>query len=113
MKLPRATQYKQHEVEAAYAVLLELGVLFQDLQEKMVLIGGFVPWLLLQGPPDHVGTLDVDLNFDIEAFADTQIQEVFARLEKAGINQIRNQKCHFVGNARCSIKPVMTRGSLP
>lgn len=84
MKLPRATQYSPNEVRAAFAVLIELGVLFKDLQDKMVLIGGFVPWLLLEGPPDHIGTLDVDLNLDIEAFADTQIQDIYARLEQAG-----------------------------
>lgn len=84
MKLPRAIQYSPNEVQAAYAVLIELGVLFKDLQDKMVIIGGFVPWLLLEGPPDHVGTLDVDLNLDIEAFADLQIQDVYARLEQAG-----------------------------
>ncbi len=84
MKLPRATQYSPNEVQAAFAVLIELAVLFKDLQDKMVLIGGFVPWLLLEGPPDHVGTLDVDLNLDIEAFANTQVQEIYARLEQAG-----------------------------
>lgn len=84
MKLPRATQYSPNEVQAAYAVLVELGELFKDLQDKMVIIGGFVPWLLLEGPPDHVGTLDVDLNLDIEAFADLQIQDIYARLEQAG-----------------------------
>jgi hypothetical protein len=100
MKLPRAAQYSPSEVQAAYAVLIELGLLFKDLQDKMVLIGGFVPWLLLEGPPDHIGTLDVDLNLDIEAFADAEIQDIYARLEKAGIKQVPKPKCLFVGSVK-------------
>lgn len=84
MKPARATQYPDRELQAARSVLIELGVLLKDVQDRIVLIGGFVPWLTLEGEPPHVGTLDVDLNFDLEAFAALEASSVIARLERAG-----------------------------
>jgi hypothetical protein len=84
MKLARATQYFPAEVVAAHSVLIELGVLLQDWQERVVLIGGFVPSLLLSGSPQHIGTLDVDINLDLEAFADVGLDKLHQRLEQAG-----------------------------
>jgi hypothetical protein len=84
MKLARATQYLPTEVDAAHSVLIELGVLLKDWQERVVLIGGFVPSLLLSGSPQHIGTLDVDINLDLEAFADVGLDKLRERLEQAG-----------------------------
>jgi hypothetical protein len=84
MKPARATQYPDRELRAARSVLIELGVLLKDVQDRIVLIGGFVPWLTLEGEPPHVGTLDVDLNFDLEAFAELEASTMIVRLERAG-----------------------------
>ncbi len=84
MKSARAIQYTERDVQAALSVLIELGVLFEDIKNRVVLIGGFVPWLSLTGPPSHVGTLDVDLNFDIEALTDLPASAITDRLAQAG-----------------------------
>ena len=84
MKPQRATRYPERAVRAAVNVLVELGLLLEDVQDRIVLIGGFVPWLTLEGPPAHVGTLDIDLNIDLEAFSDLEASSLLKRLEKAG-----------------------------
>lgn len=84
MKPAKATQYSERDVQAALSVLIELGAVMEDIRDRVVLIGGFVPWLSLTGPPAHVGTLDVDLNFDLEALTDVPISAITERLARAG-----------------------------
>jgi hypothetical protein len=95
MKPARANQYPERDVQAALSVLIELGVILADMQHRVVLIGGFVPWLTLSGPPAHVGTLDVDLNFDIGSFAVGESTHLFERLENAGYERGRIPKWPF------------------
>lgn len=50
------------EVEAARSVLIELCGLLGAYRDDIVVIGGWVPELLLAGGPErHVGSTDVDL----------------------------------------------------
>jgi hypothetical protein len=56
--------YTPADVIAARAVLVMVAELFQDLSDELVLVGGWVPPLLIAGAEDeHVGSLDVDLAF--------------------------------------------------
>ena len=51
----------------------------------MVVVGGAVPYLLLQGAdPPHVGTLNVDLDLDPERLAEGAYAEFAETLERAG-----------------------------
>ncbi|MEK7668549.1 MAG: hypothetical protein AAB409_07865 [Gemmatimonadota bacterium] len=66
----RAADYRERDVEAAHAVLIELGQVLGAYREQFVIVGGAVPWLLLpDARPRHVGTLDLDLDLDPEALA--------------------------------------------
>ncbi len=52
------TDYSGDQVEAAKSVMLELTHLLGEYKDDIVIIGGWVPELLLS---DHVGNIDVDL----------------------------------------------------
>ena len=57
--------YTAEAVEAAKSVLVELVHLLGEYRDDIVLIGGWVPELLLpQEPKPHVGSIDIDLALD-------------------------------------------------
>ena len=54
--------YSAEAVQAAKSVLIELTHLLGEYREDIVLIGGWVPELIIpQGQKPHVGSMDVDL----------------------------------------------------
>ncbi|MGV8058743.1 MAG: hypothetical protein AB2L12_12075 [Smithellaceae bacterium] len=54
--------YTADAVEAAKSVLIELSHLLGEYRDNIVLIGGWVPELLIpQEPRPHVGSMDIDL----------------------------------------------------
>jgi len=54
--------YSEEQVAAAKSVLLELARLLGEYRDDMVVVGGWVPELLLPSHPKrHVGSIDVDL----------------------------------------------------
>lgn len=58
----RKTDYTAEAVEAARRVLLELTHLLGEYRDSMVIVGGWVPQLLLHNAPrQHVGSLDIDV----------------------------------------------------
>lgn len=80
-----ANDYSERDVRAARAVLIELGQILGAWRDSFVVIGGAVPWLLLdQAEPKHVGTLDIDLNLDPAALADGKYATFVEILERSG-----------------------------
>jgi hypothetical protein len=64
--------YGVDAVAAASSVILELTRLLGEYREHMVLVGGWVPELLLpSAEPRHVGSLDVDLALDHRKLSDS------------------------------------------
>jgi len=54
--------YTAEKVEAAKSVMIELAHLLGEYRDNIVLIGGWVPELLIpQKPRPHVGSMDIDL----------------------------------------------------
>lgn len=54
--------YTTEKVEAAKSVMIELTHLLGEYRDNIVLIGGWVPELLIpQAPRPHVGSMDIDL----------------------------------------------------
>lgn len=52
-------------------MLVEIGQILGSFQGKYAVIGGAVPWFLLDNEEmPHVGILDVDLGLDAEALGD-------------------------------------------
>ncbi len=70
--------YTAEAVEAARSVLIELTHLLGEYRDDIVLIGGWVPELLLpQEPRPHVGSMDIDL-----ALNHLNIADGYARIEE-------------------------------
>ena len=54
-----AQEYGARESQAVRSVLVELGQILGAWRDKFVIVGGPVPWLLLDGAePSHIGTID-------------------------------------------------------
>lgn len=84
-ELDTAADYRERDARAAYSVLIELGQVLGAYRDKFVVVGGAVPWLLLRdAAPPHVGTLDIDLDLDPDAFGDREYVNFVEALEKAG-----------------------------
>jgi hypothetical protein len=80
-----AREYHEREVKAAYSVLVELGHVLGAWRDKFVIVGGAVPWLLLDGAkPKHIGTLDIDLDLNPDALKDGEYATLVEALERAG-----------------------------
>lgn len=80
-----ARDYQERDVRAAYTVLIELGQVLGAWRKKFVIVGGAVPWLLLRGArPQHIGTLDIDLDLNPDALADGEYASLVEALEKKG-----------------------------
>jgi len=61
----RRSNYTAEAVEAARSVLLELSRLLGEYQDSVVVVGGWVPELLIsQSQHQHVGSIDVDIALD-------------------------------------------------
>ena len=65
-----AHDYDDRTSAAVRSVLLEIGQTLGRFQGTFAVIGGAVPWLLLDDSEmKHVGTRDIDLSLDAEALA--------------------------------------------
>ena len=80
-----ARDYSERDVRAVYSALIELGQVLGIWRSKFVIVGGAVPWLLLnKGKPKHIGTLDIDIDLDPAALADGEYATLVEALEKNG-----------------------------
>ncbi len=78
--------YGEREVAAARRVLVDLGqVLGSFLTESVVVVGGWVPDLLLIGAGErHVGSIDVDLALDVERLREGRYAEIVKAMLATG-----------------------------
>ena len=61
----KRTDYGENAVSAARSVLIELAHLLGEYRDHFVIVGGWVPELLIDHPEElHVGSLDVDIALD-------------------------------------------------
>lgn len=81
-----AQQYDDRGTEATRRVLLELAHVLGPYLDRLVVIGGIVPTLLLEDAEvPHVGTLDIDLTLDAEALQeDDEYARMIELLEASG-----------------------------
>ncbi|MFK5915545.1 MAG: hypothetical protein QM484_14355, partial [Woeseiaceae bacterium] len=67
-KLLKASDYGDRENKAVFQVLIELAQILGSQHGNFVIVGGSVPSLLFdKAIPEHIGTLDIDLNLNPEA----------------------------------------------
>ena len=80
-----AGDYQDRDIKAVFVALIELGQILKPFEKSYVIIGGSVPWLLLdQGRPPHLGTLDIDIGLNPENLDDGQYATLVETLERAG-----------------------------
>jgi len=89
------SDYPADPVEACRAVMAELWTALAAYNEYMVLIGGWVPYFLLERhsrtDPGHVGSLDVDLALDASRIPEVAYQTILDILQKRGYRQRRDR----------------------
>jgi hypothetical protein len=70
------------------SVLIEIGQILGSFEGKFAVIGGAVPWLLLNNEDmPHVGSLDVDLSLNAEALGDGEYATLIDALRGQGYEQ--------------------------
>jgi hypothetical protein len=70
-------EYSARQTEAAKRVLVDLGQVLAAFRDCLVIVGGWVPDLLLPNADEpHVGTIDVDLALDAEKLSDGRYAEL-------------------------------------
>lgn len=83
-----ASDYDERTTAAVKSVLIEIGQILGSFQGKFAVIGGAVPWLLLNNADmPHVGTLDIDLGLDAEALGDGEYADLVETLLGHGYEQ--------------------------
>jgi len=86
-----AGQYDDRTTEAVKSVLIEIGQILGSFRGKFAVIGGAVPWLLLnESEMRHVGTGDVDISLNPKALADGEYVRLVEALQKQGYLQREN-----------------------
>ncbi|MBI4318412.1 MAG: hypothetical protein HY675_07970 [Chloroflexi bacterium] len=90
------TDYSEDLVAAARSVLLEVTRLLGEYRDDIVIIGGWVPELLLSGGPmKHVGSTDVDLALNHQALAEPRYKTILDLLQSRGYAQSSEQPFIF------------------
>jgi hypothetical protein len=84
----KITDYTAEAVEAAHSVLLELTHLLGEYQDDIVIVGGWVPQLLINPTSRrHIGSLDVDLALDHRALREVGYKTIMQLLVDRGYYQ--------------------------
>ena len=83
-----AAEYEERTVRAVRAVLIEIAQVLGSFRDRFVIVGGAVPWLLLDNDAmRHVGTVDVDLGLDAEALGGGDYARLVDILKEHGYAQ--------------------------
>lgn len=83
-----AANYDDRTTAAVKTVLLEIGQILGSFKGKFAIVGGAVPWLLLENEEmPHVGTLDVDVSLDAQALGDSEYATLIDALRGHGYEQ--------------------------
>ena len=94
---------KVNPVQASKAVLIEVMNVLGLYRDNLILIGGWVPELLLPNR-GHMGSLDVDLAVDVRGISRQQYDTILHRLIEAGYTQARNGFLRRVKGAQEPVK---------
>ena len=86
-----AGDYDDRTTAAVKSVLIEIGQILGSFNGKFAVIGGAVPWLLLNEPDmPHSGTVDVDLGLDPSALGDGEYVRLVEALQTHDYHQRDN-----------------------
>jgi hypothetical protein len=88
--------YSANAVEACKSVLIELIHLMGAFRDHIVVVGGWVPALLLSGASEpHAGTLDIDLALDFKRIPEESYRTILEALAARGYRQDPAQPFRF------------------
>lgn len=84
----KRTDYAADAVEAARSVMLELTRVLGEYQKDMVIVGGWVPELLIgKAPQPHIGSLDVDVALNHRSLREVGYKTILQLLLSHGYRQ--------------------------
>lgn len=73
--------YSDRQVEAAHRVLIDVGQILNSFRDAIVVVGGWVPDLLLpDSDPEHIGSIDIDLALDAAKLSDGRYADLLKLL---------------------------------
>jgi hypothetical protein len=81
--------------EEARRMALHLATLLGDLTEDIVIVGGLVPYLIVdqeRAPEPHVGSRDVDLGFSVAVLGEDRYREISQRLRRHGFRPTQTEE---------------------
>lgn len=106
--------YTAEATEACKAVLIELIHVMGEFRNHMVVVGGWVPALLLpEATEPHAGTLDIDLALDFRQIPEDSYRRILQTLSARGYRQDPAQLFRFFREVKMSGRePVMVEVDL-
>ena len=73
--------YSPRQIEAAHRVLVDIGQVLASFSDCVVVVGGWVPDLLLTDAEEpHIGSIDVDLALDAAKLSEGRYAELLKLL---------------------------------
>lgn len=82
-ELKSSLDYSEGQKEAAHRILIELANLFQEYQDDIRLVGGWVPDILFPNE-GHIGSVDVDILINHLTLQDAGYQNMASILKRNG-----------------------------
>ncbi len=81
----RESDYESRQIDAARRVLVDAGQVLASFHDSIVVVGGWVPDLLLQDQESHhIGSIDVDIALDAAKLTDGRYAELLKLLLDTG-----------------------------
>jgi tRNA nucleotidyltransferase/poly(A) polymerase len=91
--------YTLELIEAARSVLLEIMRVLGEYQDDIVIVGGWVPELLLsQADEEHIGSIDVDLALNHRRLDEAGYKTILELLLARGYVQANHGQRHRLGH---------------
>ncbi len=90
------SEYSDPAGQACLSVLVELMTVLGEFRDGIVLVGGWVPYFLFpESRNDHVGSLDIDIAFDLTRISDDTYGTILQLLQRQGYEQSKVQPFIF------------------
>jgi hypothetical protein len=84
--------YGKSEVNACLSVLVELMTILGEYRDSIVLVGGWIPYFLLEnGRDEHVGSLDIDIALDFQQISSNSYRTILQMLKNKGYQKGNQQ----------------------
>lgn len=96
-ELRNSADYIEGQKEAAHRILIELVNLFQEYQEDIRIVGGWVPDLMFP-KEGHVGSVDVDILINHLTLQDAGYQNMALILKRNGYEEHPEKYFSFIKN---------------